>query len=105
MSLRTHRAVVVAILGALLATAIAQSGHDVQSRCAVAGTGVDAGSGQPGRAAEGSPTNLSASGTTEPTPAYTDANGRFAIDNMEPGRYVLQASHDNYTSPDHPSGP
>src|ERR1700674_423221 len=105
MSIVTHRAAVVVILGALLASASGQSLTDAQSRCAVAGMIVDAVSGQPIRAAEVSATSLSARDAVEPTPAYTDANGRFAIDNLEPGRYVLQASHESYTSPDHASGP
>lgn len=70
MSIRNHRTVVVVILGALLASASAQSLSNAQSRCAVAGTVVDAVSGQPVRAAEISATSLSAGGGMEPNPAY-----------------------------------
>ena len=105
MSIRNHRTVVVVVLGALLASASAQSLSNAQSKMRCGGHGVDAVSGQPVRAAEISATSLSAGGGMAPNPAYTDANGRFAIDNLEPGRYVLRASRDSYTSPDHPSGP
>jgi protocatechuate 3,4-dioxygenase beta subunit len=104
MSIQMCRAILAVILIALPATAGAQSLADGQSRCAVAGTVVDAVTGQPVRAAEIYATILSGSSAAESTPVHTDANGRFSIDNLEPGRYVLQASHDDYTSPDHLSG-
>lgn len=105
MSVRMHRAVLVLILIALPASAGAQTVADAQSKCAVAGSVVDAVSGQPVMAAEIYATSLAAGAEADLSPASTDANGRFALDNLEPGRYVLQASHDGYTSPDRPSGP
>jgi hypothetical protein len=105
MSIRMNRAILAVVSIALSASAGAQTLTDAQSRCAVAGSVVDAVSGQPVSAAEIYATSLSGNDASEFTPTHTDANGRFAIDNLEPGRYVLQASHDGYTSPDHPSGP
>jgi len=76
---------------------LAQSG-----KCAIRGTVVDATSGQPLRdtSVSAKPQMPSQMSVAENASAVTDATGRFSLENLAPGRYMLSASHDGYVSQD-----
>lgn len=106
MNIGVRRATLVVILVALSATCRAQIAGNGVERCFLTGSVVDAITGEPVRAAEVSVTRLSGGADVdEPANSVTtDSNGRFAIANLAPGRYVLQASQENYTDLGRPSG-
>src|SRR6516225_728609 len=86
----------------LAPAALAQDGGMSQEKCTIAGTVVDAASGQPLRGAEvrlRGTGGVSVSGT-QSSSANTDASGRFVFEGLSAGRYVLMASHDGYARND-----
>src|SRR6202521_3913691 len=94
--------ILVLILIALAATAYAQNDVDSQTKCAIGGTVVDSVTGQPVGAAEVLAQRVPAGGgpNSQPASKRTDGGGRFMIDDLAPGRYLLQASHEGYTNQD-----
>ncbi len=76
-------------------------------QCVIAGVVVKAASGEPLKKAL---LSLRKSEAQEPAKdAITDANGRFEIKDIEPGRYHLEASRNGYASQEYgqrtPDGP
>jgi len=81
----------------------AQDAGLTQEKCAIAGTVVDAVSGQPLRGAEVRLRSFAAGASAPGSPsaaqatsATTDANGRFVFEGLSAGRFRLVASHDSY---------
>jgi Carboxypeptidase regulatory-like domain len=91
-------------LAALLAPAAnPQNPPRPQDKCAIAGTVIDAVSGLP---LKGANVTLAVEvGPNESAPrqsmsASTDASGRFVLDGLPPGRYLVLATHDGYAKAD-----
>jgi protocatechuate 3,4-dioxygenase beta subunit len=90
----------------LALSARAQNAGLPQEKGTIAGTVIDAVSGQPLKGADvrlRSIPGASAPGTQsvsqsipQPTSTNTDASGRFVFESLSPGRYFLSASHDGY---------
>src|SRR5271167_1281284 len=84
--------------------ALAQNTASPQDKCTIAGTVVDGVSGLP---LKGANVRLAVSvGPNESAPASpsmstnTDANGRFILEGLSAGRYLVLATHDGYVRAD-----
>jgi hypothetical protein len=104
MKLRFLKVVPIAFSFLLGPAAHAQNAASPQDKCTIAGTVIDAVSGLPLKGAsvklavsvgpnESAPASLSMSG-------ITDASGRFALEGLSAGRYLVLATHDGYVKVD-----
>ena len=94
--MRSILPVVVAIFCA--AFGMAQSTGDARPQCSVSGTVTDSATGQPIKGAEVIVRSITPRMglPLRPASATSDANGEFAIETLDPGRYAVRAFHDGY---------
>jgi protocatechuate 3,4-dioxygenase beta subunit len=93
-------AILIAFSTLIAPSARAQNTGSVQEKSTIAGTVVDAVSGQPLKGADVKLRGVASE--SDPIPqsvsTSTDASGKFTLEGVSPGRYNLFASHDGYVN-------
>jgi protocatechuate 3,4-dioxygenase beta subunit len=99
-------AIAIAMTATYAICASAQNAAPAQATASISGTVVDAATGQPLKAASVGARNFQpGQGGRRTSSATTDAEGRFTLDGLAPGRYMISASREDYVGRRSQNGP